>query len=156
MGDTSSFAHLLAARPDRLARAAEPDPHVPDGAPPLEPRRLGERERGRVLRGAAGGAALVIVGNVGIASPSGTSDGRMTAVSDDDRHLPGLRDLTLRVHAHGARIAAQINHQEDVAARRVRGPADARALRTASRPARPPGRDGHGAGAGADDRAVHP
>jgi 2,4-dienoyl-CoA reductase (NADPH2) len=60
---------------------------------------------------AAGGTALVIVGNVGIASPSGTSDGRMTAVSDDDRHLPGLLDLTARVHAHGGRIAAQINHQ---------------------------------------------
>lgn len=60
---------------------------------------------------AAGGAALVIVGNVGIASPSGTSDGRMTAVSDDQRHLPGLLDLTARVHAHGGRIAAQINHQ---------------------------------------------
>ena len=60
---------------------------------------------------AAGGTALVIVGNVGIASPSGTSDGRMTAVSDDDLHLAGLRDLTARVHAHGGRVAAQINHQ---------------------------------------------
>jgi 2,4-dienoyl-CoA reductase (NADPH2) len=60
---------------------------------------------------AAGEAALVIIGNVGIASPSGTSDGRMTAVSDDERHLPGLLDLTARVHAHGGRIAAQINHQ---------------------------------------------
>ncbi len=60
---------------------------------------------------AAGGAALLIIGNVGIASPTGTSDGRMTAASDDERHLPGLRDLASRVHAHGGRVAAQINHQ---------------------------------------------
>jgi 2,4-dienoyl-CoA reductase (NADPH2) len=60
---------------------------------------------------ARGGAALVIVGNVGVASPTGTSDGRMTAASDDARHLPGLVDVAQRVHAHGGRIAAQLNHQ---------------------------------------------
>ena len=64
---------------------------------------------------ARGGAALLIVGNVGIASPAGTSDGRMTAASDDERHLPGLTDLAERVHRHGALVAAQLNHQGRIA-----------------------------------------
>jgi 2,4-dienoyl-CoA reductase-like NADH-dependent reductase (Old Yellow Enzyme family)/siroheme synthase (precorrin-2 oxidase/ferrochelatase) len=64
---------------------------------------------------ARGGAALVIVGNVGIASPAGTSDGRMTAASDDARHLAGLTDLAARVHRHGAAVAAQLNHQGRIA-----------------------------------------
>ena len=54
---------------------------------------------------ARGGAALLIVGNVGIASPVGTSDGRMTAVSDDERHLPGLTDLA-RARAPSRRAAS--------------------------------------------------
>lgn len=64
---------------------------------------------------ARGGAALLIVGNVGVASPLGTNDGRMTAASDDGRHLAGLTDLAARVHRHGARIAAQLNHQGRIA-----------------------------------------
>jgi len=64
---------------------------------------------------ARGGAGLLLIGNVGIASPVGTNDGRMTAVSDDARHLPGLADLARRVHAHGAALAAQINHQGRIA-----------------------------------------
>jgi 2,4-dienoyl-CoA reductase-like NADH-dependent reductase (Old Yellow Enzyme family) len=63
---------------------------------------------------ARGGAGLLLVGNVGIASPVGTSDGRMTAASDDGRHLPGLTDLAARVHRHGARVAAQLNHQGSI------------------------------------------
>jgi 2,4-dienoyl-CoA reductase-like NADH-dependent reductase (Old Yellow Enzyme family)/ribulose 1,5-bisphosphate synthetase/thiazole synthase len=64
---------------------------------------------------ARGGAGLLLIGNVGIASPVGTNDGRMTAVSDDARHLPGLTDVARRVHAHGASIAAQLNHQGRIA-----------------------------------------
>src|SRR5262245_53720623 len=64
---------------------------------------------------ARGGAGLVLIGNVGIASPVGTSDGRMTAASDDARHLPGLTDVAQRVHRHGAAIAAQLNHQGRIA-----------------------------------------
>jgi 2,4-dienoyl-CoA reductase (NADPH2) len=64
---------------------------------------------------ARGGAGLLIVGNVGVASPVGTSDGRMTAASDDGRHLAGLADLAERVHRHGAAVAAQLNHQGRIA-----------------------------------------
>ena len=58
---------------------------------------------------ARGGAALLLVGSVGIAYPRAAFDERQTAASDD-RYLPGLIDLTTRVHAHGGRIAAQLVH----------------------------------------------
>ncbi len=58
---------------------------------------------------ARGGAALVIVGSVGIAYPAGSYARRQTAASDD-RHLPGLRRLADEIHGHGGKIAAQLVH----------------------------------------------
>jgi 2,4-dienoyl-CoA reductase-like NADH-dependent reductase (Old Yellow Enzyme family)/thioredoxin reductase len=58
---------------------------------------------------ARGGAALLLVGSVSIAYPRASFDERQTAASDD-RYLPGLIDLTTRVHRHGGRIAAQLVH----------------------------------------------
>lgn len=58
---------------------------------------------------ARGGAALLLVGSMGIAYPCGSFDERQIAVSDD-RYLPGLIELTGRVHRHGAHIAAQLVH----------------------------------------------
>jgi 2,4-dienoyl-CoA reductase (NADPH2) len=58
---------------------------------------------------ARGGAALLLVGSMGIAYPRASFDERQVGVSDD-RFLDGLMDLTERVHAHGGRIAAQLVH----------------------------------------------
>ena len=58
---------------------------------------------------ARGGAGLLLVGSVSVSYPYGSFDERQTAASDDI-YLPGLIDLTTRVHRHGARIAAQITH----------------------------------------------
>jgi 2,4-dienoyl-CoA reductase (NADPH2) len=58
---------------------------------------------------AQGGAAMLLVGSVAVAYPSGTYGARQLGLSDD-RFLPGLRDLTDRVHGHGAAIAAQLVH----------------------------------------------
>jgi 2,4-dienoyl-CoA reductase-like NADH-dependent reductase (Old Yellow Enzyme family)/thioredoxin reductase len=58
---------------------------------------------------ARGGAALLLVGSMGIAYPRASFDERQVGVSDD-RFLDGLVDLTDRVHAHGGRIAAQLVH----------------------------------------------
>jgi 2,4-dienoyl-CoA reductase (NADPH2) len=58
---------------------------------------------------ARGGAALLLVGSVSIAYPRASFDERQTAASNDD-FLPGLLDLTDRVHRHGGRIAAQLVH----------------------------------------------
>jgi 2,4-dienoyl-CoA reductase (NADPH2) len=58
---------------------------------------------------ARGGAALLLVGSMGIAYPRASFDERQVGVSDD-RFLDGLTDLTARVHSHGAHIAAQLVH----------------------------------------------
>jgi 2,4-dienoyl-CoA reductase (NADPH2) len=58
---------------------------------------------------ARGGAALLLVGSVSISYPEASFDERQVAASHD-RYLPGLIDLTARVHAHGGRIAAQLVH----------------------------------------------
>ena len=58
---------------------------------------------------ARGGAALIIVGSVGVGYPSGSYAARQTAASDD-RYLPGLSWLADEVHRHGGKIAAQLVH----------------------------------------------
>lgn len=58
---------------------------------------------------AKGGAALIIMGVTGVAWPVGAVQNNQTAISDD-RFLPGLKRLTDTVHAHGAKIAAQLHH----------------------------------------------
>lgn len=58
---------------------------------------------------ARGGAALVNMGAIGIAHPCGMVMRNQVALSDD-RFIPGLRRVTRAVQAHGARIAAQLQH----------------------------------------------
>lgn len=58
---------------------------------------------------AKGGAGLIISGVAGVAWPIGAVQPNQTAISDD-RFLPGLTALVERVHAHGAKIAAQLHH----------------------------------------------
>ena len=58
---------------------------------------------------ARGGAALLLVGSVSIAYPRASFSSRQVAASNDS-FLPGLIDLTTRVHKHGGRIAAQLTH----------------------------------------------
>jgi 2,4-dienoyl-CoA reductase (NADPH2) len=67
---------------------------------------------------ARGGAALLLVGSVSISYPEGCFDDRQTAASHD-RFLPGLLDLTDRVHRHGGRIAAQLVHNGAIALKDV-------------------------------------
>lgn len=58
---------------------------------------------------AAGGAALLLVGSVGVTAPDGLSSPRQAALSDESR-LPGYARLAERVHAHGAKLALQLVH----------------------------------------------
>jgi 2,4-dienoyl-CoA reductase-like NADH-dependent reductase (Old Yellow Enzyme family) len=58
---------------------------------------------------AKGGSGLIISGVAGVAWPTGAVQPNQTAISDD-RFLPGLTALVQRVHAHGAKIAAQLHH----------------------------------------------
>lgn len=71
---------------------------------------------------AKGGAGLLVLETSAAMWPSGASMPNTVGFSDD-RFLPGLRELTNRVHQHGAKIVAQLNHsgkmaQEDTAAGR--------------------------------------
>jgi len=58
---------------------------------------------------ARGGAGLIITGATGVALPTGTCLPRQTSIADD-RHLAGLSALADAVHAHGARLALQLQH----------------------------------------------
>lgn len=70
---------------------------------------VGERVIAYHEEQAKGGAGLIISGVAGVAWPVGAVIKNQTAISND-RFLPGLRELTERVHAHGAKIAAQLHH----------------------------------------------
>ncbi len=63
---------------------------------------------------ARGGAGLLITENTSAAYPWGANSQHELAFSED-RFLPGLARLTERVHAHGAKIAAQLAHHGKVA-----------------------------------------
>lgn len=58
---------------------------------------------------AAGGAALLTMGAVGVSYPRGQVQAGQVAISDD-RFLPGLKRLTDAVHRDGGRISAQLHH----------------------------------------------
>ena len=58
---------------------------------------------------ARGGAALLLVGSVGITAPDGLSSPRQGAIADDS-YVEGWAELAARVHAHGAKLALQLVH----------------------------------------------
>jgi 2,4-dienoyl-CoA reductase-like NADH-dependent reductase (Old Yellow Enzyme family)/NADPH-dependent 2,4-dienoyl-CoA reductase/sulfur reductase-like enzyme len=58
---------------------------------------------------AKGGVALIISGVAGVAWPVGAVATGQTAISDD-KFIPGLKIMTDRVHALGAKIAVQLHH----------------------------------------------
>ncbi len=60
-------------------------------------------------RQARGGVGLIIVGVMGVMWPHGGNKPRQTAISED-RHIEGLKAVADAVHAHGAKIAAQLHH----------------------------------------------
>ncbi len=71
---------------------------------------------------ARGGAALLLVGSVGVTAPHGLSSPRQSAIGDAS-FVDGWRKLAERVHAHGARVALQLVHNgknavEDIIAAR--------------------------------------
>jgi 2,4-dienoyl-CoA reductase (NADPH2) len=79
---------------------------------------LGERIKRYYEERAKGGAGLLIVGVGAISFPAGACNPNQIAISDDV-FLPGLSDLTRRVHAHGAKIAIQLQHAGKVAVRDI-------------------------------------
>jgi 2,4-dienoyl-CoA reductase-like NADH-dependent reductase (Old Yellow Enzyme family)/thioredoxin reductase len=58
---------------------------------------------------ARGGVGLIVTEVCAIAYPQGATARRQLAISSDE-YLPGLQELTERVHRHGAKIALQLVH----------------------------------------------
>lgn len=58
---------------------------------------------------AKGGAGLINIGTVSIGYPEGSVDAKQIAASDD-KFLPNLKMLADAMHAHGAKIVLQLNH----------------------------------------------
>ena len=71
---------------------------------------------------AKGGAGLIVLETSAACWPNGATMPNTVGFSKDE-FIPGLKELSDRVHSHGAKIAAQLNHggkiaQEDTAAGR--------------------------------------
>jgi 2,4-dienoyl-CoA reductase (NADPH2) len=82
----------------------------------------GERIQAYYENQSRGGVGLIMLETTSVSWPSGCSMPNMVGFSED-RFLPGLTQLAERVHQHGAKIAAQLNHsgktsQEDTVAGR--------------------------------------
>ena len=58
---------------------------------------------------ARGGAALLLVGSVGVTAPDGLSSPRQSALANESM-VAGWARLAERVHAHGAKLALQLVH----------------------------------------------
>ena len=69
----------------------------------------GERIQAYYEARAKGGAGLLIMGVCGVAFPLGSCEPYQVGVSED-RFIPGLARLAERAHAHGAKIAMQLQH----------------------------------------------
>ncbi|MFK8019168.1 MAG: FAD-dependent oxidoreductase [Pseudomonadales bacterium] len=74
----------------------------------------GERSMQFYESRAAGGAGLLLLGSVSVGYPVGSSNRWQFGLSDD-KFIPKLKQLTDRVHKHGAKVAAQCSHQGRVA-----------------------------------------
>jgi 2,4-dienoyl-CoA reductase (NADPH2) len=110
VGAVTAFPHLLApgaigtmALRNRILMAPMGDSLAnPDGT-------ISDAQLAYFEARARGGAALLLIGSVAVAYPDGCVDERQVGASTDD-HVPGLRALADRVHAHGARLAAQLTY----------------------------------------------
>ena len=126
-----SFDHLLS--PGRIGGLALRNRIFmsPMGSNTADPEGYcGERIRKYYGARAEGGAALLIMGSVAISWPVGSANFRQVAISDD-RFIPGLKAVADEVHAHGAKLAVQLQHAGLTAMNDIR---DGRPLLTPSVP----------------------
>jgi 2,4-dienoyl-CoA reductase-like NADH-dependent reductase (Old Yellow Enzyme family)/thioredoxin reductase len=76
----------------------------------------GERIQAYYAARAQGGAGLLTMGVCAVAYPAGTAEPFQVGVSRDD-FIPGLAEVARRVHAHGGKIAMQLQHAGKTATR---------------------------------------
>lgn len=107
---SSALPHLMA--PGRIGSLTLRNRIImsPMGSNMAEPGGFcGERIQTYYEKRAEGGAAMVIMGSVGISWPLGSPNWRQVAISDD-KYIDGLTGLVERVHRHGALAAVQLHH----------------------------------------------
>jgi 2,4-dienoyl-CoA reductase-like NADH-dependent reductase (Old Yellow Enzyme family)/thioredoxin reductase len=75
---------------------------------------MGERFQQFYEERARGGVGLIIVGVASVAYPEGQCNANQVAVSDD-KFIPAMKQFTERIHAHGAKVALQLQHAGKVA-----------------------------------------
>ena len=97
----------------------------------------GERIQAYYEARAKGGVGLITMGVVSIAFPAGTAEPYQVGISKDE-FIPGLKALTDRVHAHGAKISVQLQHAGKTS---VRDMAEGRDVWVPSMPPPPPTSD---------------
>jgi len=91
--------------------------------------QITERHRRFYEERAKGGVGLVTTEVVAVDYPRGAAMTHQLGLSDD-AFLPGLRDLTARVHAQGAKISVQLQHAGKIATKDL---ADGRPLSVPSK-----------------------
>lgn len=79
---------------------------------------------------AKGGAALLLIGSVAVTWPEGSYNPNQSSLSAD-RYIPSFAELARRVHAQGAKLAAQLSHGGITAVNDIR---DGRPLQVPSLP----------------------
>lgn len=112
---TKSFANLLA--PGRIGSLQLRNRILmsPMGSNLAEPDGFcGERIAQYYAARAKGGAAMVIMGSVGVAYPRGSGNQMQVAISDE-KFIPGLARVAEAVHEHGCKIAVQLQHAGAIA-----------------------------------------
>ncbi len=127
----STFDHLLS--PGRIGTLETRNRIAmsPMGSNLAEPDgTMGERITAYYEARARGGTGLLIVGVGAIAHPVGACNPNQVGISDD-RFLPGLERFVQRQHAHGARVAVQLQHAGKVATQDI---AAGRPMWVASKP----------------------
>lgn len=112
---TTAFEHLLA--PGRIGKMVLRNRILmsPMGSNLAEPDGFcGERIASYYAARAKGGAAMVIMGSVGVAYPRGSGNQMQVAVSED-KFIPGIKLVADAVHEHGCKIALQLQHAGAIA-----------------------------------------
>ena len=71
---------------------------------------VGERVKAYYENMAKGGVGLIIVESCGVESPLGVQHPPVQFHLDDDRYIPGYRELTEVIHQHGCPVFLQFQH----------------------------------------------
>ncbi|CAI8777820.1 2,4-dienoyl-CoA reductase [Pseudomonas sp. IT-P253] len=112
---SSGFSHLMS--PGSIGSMALRNRIImsPMGSNLAEPEGFcGERIVRYYEARAKGGAAMVIMGSTGVAWPRGSGNQMQVAISED-HFIPGLKAVADAVHAHGGKIAMQLQHAGAIA-----------------------------------------